>query len=63
MPFSYTESCILQNCCLTCRFQFNVISKGIKLETWDCAQMKGLFSCYQLAISNALLHGYLGRQI
>ena len=42
MPFSYTESCILQNCCLTCHFQFNVISKGIKLETWDCAQMKGL---------------------
>ena len=44
-------------------FQIEVIFKQIKLETWDCAQMKGLFSSFWLAISNDLLHGYLGRQI
>ena len=63
MQFSHTESRILQNCCLTCHFQIDVISKRIKLETWDCAQMKGLYSNYRLAISNDPLNGYLDRQI
>ena len=63
MHFSHAESRNLQNCCLTCHFQINVISKRIKLETWDCAQMKGLSSSYWLVISYDLLHGYLGRQI
>ena len=63
MQYSHTESRILQNCCLTCLFQFDVISKRIKLETWDCAQMKGLSTNYRLAISYDLLHGYLGCQI
>jgi len=63
MHFSHAESRNLQNCCLTCHFQINVISKRIKLETWDCAQMKGLSSSYWLVISYVLLHGYLGRKI
>ena len=63
MQFSHTESRILQNYYLTCHFQIDVISKRIKLETWDCAQMKGLSSNYRLAISYDLLHCYLGRQI
>ena len=58
MQFSHTESRILQNYCLTCHFQIDVISKRIKLETWDCAQMKGLSSNYRLAISYDLLHCY-----
>ena len=63
MHFSHAELRNLQNCCLTCHFQINVISKRIKLETWDCAQMKGLSSSYWLVISYDLLHGCLGRQI
>ena len=63
MQFSHTESRILQNCCLTCHFQIDVISKRIKLETWDCTQMKGLSSNYRLAISYDHLNGYLGHQI
>ena len=63
MQFSHAESRNLQNCCLTCHFQINVISKRIKLATWDCAQMKALSSSYRLVISYDLLHGYLGRQI
>ena len=62
MQYSHTESRILQNCCLTCLFQFDVISKRIKLETWDCAQMKGLSSIYRMVASYDRLHGYLGRQ-
>ena len=63
MQFCHNELRILQNCCLTCHFQIDVISKRIKLETWDCAQMKGLSSGYRLVISSDLLHGYLGQQI
>ena len=63
MEFCHTESRVLQNCCWISNFQFYAISKRIKLETWDCAQMKGLYSNYRLAISNDLLNGYLGRQI
>ena len=63
MQYSQTESRILQICCLTCLFQFDVISKRIKLETWDCAQMKGLSSIYRMVASYDLSHGYLGRQI
>ena len=54
---------ILPYCCPTCHFQITVISKRVKLETWDCAQMKDLSTSYRLAISYDLLHGYLGRQI
>ena len=53
MQFSPTESRILQNCCLTCHIQSDVISK----------RMKGLSSHYRLVISFELLHGYLGHQI
>ena len=44
-------------------FHSNVISKRIKLETWDCAQMKVLSSSYWLVISCDPLYGYLGCQI
>ena len=63
MQYSRTESHILQNCCLTCLFQFDLIYKRIKLETWDCAQMKGLSSIYRMVVSYDLLHGYLGCHI
>ena len=63
MEFCHTESRVLQNCCWISNFQFYAISKRIKLETWDCAQMKGLYSNYRLAISNDPLNGYLDRQI
>ena len=63
MQFSPTESRILQYCFLTCHFQSDIISKQIKLETRDCAQMKGLSSNYPLAICFDPLHGYLGPHI
>ena len=62
LAFLHTAQRDLQNCCLTCHFQFNAISKRIKLEMRDCAQMKDLFHSFRLVISWTLFYEWQGRQ-